>query len=147
MLFALLSHVKCISCAAYWTAVAAAVVFSFTLRSLRPLGVGEELTISYGAEKPNCEALRDYGFVLTGNGHDRTRFGSTTAAATSTADPASTQAAASLHGLNEACLLEVREGLVGSAWQFGFTAGQGHWLYVCRRTSSSLTFMGYATAA
>lgn len=100
-------------CAAYWTAAAAAVLFSFTLRSLRPLGVGEELTISYGAEKPNCEALRDYGFVLTGNRHDRIRFGTTTTAAeTPTADNTSSQAAAGLDGLNEACLLEVCEYLV-----------------------------------
>jgi hypothetical protein len=36
------------------------------LQSLRPLTAGEELTISYGAVKPNAECLRDYGFVVPG---------------------------------------------------------------------------------
>ncbi|WIA21504.1 hypothetical protein OEZ85_000708 [Tetradesmus obliquus] len=47
---------------------------SFQLQSLRPLAAGEELTISYGATKPNAECLRDYGFVVPGNPCDRVHF-------------------------------------------------------------------------
>lgn len=87
---------------------------SFSLRSLRPLAKGEELLISYGADKPNCEAVRDYGFVLAGNSHDRIQFGATAAAAAFTSkaaaacDGAAGGAEAPLPGLNEACLMEVR---------------------------------------
>jgi hypothetical protein len=41
-------------------------VRSFQLQSLRSMSAGEELTISYGATKPNAECLRDYGFIVPG---------------------------------------------------------------------------------
>jgi hypothetical protein len=47
-------------------AAAAAAVCSFQLQSLQPLSAGEELTISYGATKPNAECFRDYGFIVSG---------------------------------------------------------------------------------
>lgn len=88
---------------------------SFSLRSLRDVTRGEELTISYGAEKPNNESLRDYGFTLAGNSHDRIQWG--------TAKGAEAQAAEQdklreLFGLNEACLMEVGKGAAGvpQAW-------------------------------
>lgn len=82
---------------------------SFSLRSLRPLSKGDELTISYGAEKPNKESLRDYGFVLPGNSHDRIQFGSKEDK-TGSGDgrAAGKNTVNSLYGLNEACLMEVR---------------------------------------
>jgi hypothetical protein len=45
--------------------------YRFELRSLRPLAAGEEVTISYGESKPNCDLLRDYGFIMPGNVWDR----------------------------------------------------------------------------
>lgn len=86
-----------------------AVTFSFSLRSLRPLSKGDELTISYGAEKPNKESLRDYGFVLPGNSHDRIQFASKEdKAGSSDSAAAGKDNFNSVYGLNEACLMEVR---------------------------------------
>lgn len=97
---------------------------SFSLRSLRPLRQGEELTISYGATKPNCESLRDYGFVLAGNSHDRIQFAAdddtknNNNTAASSGSSGSNGAgkdggSSSLYGLNEACLMEVSGCLEG----------------------------------
>lgn len=40
--------------------------FSFHLQALQPFTSGTEVTISYGAIKPNAECLRDYGFIVPG---------------------------------------------------------------------------------
>lgn len=84
---------------------------SFSLRSLRDLEKGEELTITYGAEKPNYESLRDYGFVLAGNSHDRISWAHAADAKEKAGNGAGTKAeiskGSSMYGLNEACLMEV----------------------------------------
>jgi hypothetical protein len=78
------------------------------LRSLQPLSKGEELTISYGAEKPNSEVLRDYGFVLAGNSHDRIQWGSSSSRKViETEVKAERDKFRGMYGLNEACLMEV----------------------------------------
>lgn len=86
---------------------AAGVPCSFSLRSLQPLSKGEELTISYGAEKPNSEVLRDYGFVLFGNSHDRIQWGSSSRKVDETEAKAEREKLKGMYGLNEACLMEV----------------------------------------
>lgn len=73
---------------------------------------GEELTISYGACKPNNETLRDYGFVIPGNAHDRISFEASEQGVSlpSASKPRAATAAADVglkRGLNAACLLEV----------------------------------------
>jgi hypothetical protein len=95
-------------------------VRSFQLRSLQPLGAGEEVTISYGREKPNCDLLRDYGFTLPGNPHDRLKFGCDGSSSSSSSSGVSSsrqerqQASdGGVHGLNAASVLEVRGGCCG----------------------------------
>lgn len=48
---------------------------SFELRALESIPAGQEALISYGDAKPNSMLLRDYGFVVPGNPHDRIDFG------------------------------------------------------------------------
>jgi hypothetical protein len=83
---------------------------------MQDLSAGEEVTISYGDAKPNSDLLRDYGFTLPGNEHDRIKFGSSSSSASSgssgssngSSSGSSSSDADQLPGLNPACLLEVR---------------------------------------
>lgn len=90
---------------------------------------GQEVLISYGASKPNAELLRDYGFTVEGNPHDRVSFTPLDEEASGSGDGAAAAAAAAREqwlwgggekqlvlprGLNPATLLEVRGGARGA---------------------------------
>ena len=47
---------------------------SFELKSCRAIKQGEAVCISYGQDKTNAELMRDYGFFVPGNPHDRLDF-------------------------------------------------------------------------
>lgn len=47
---------------------------SFDLKSCRAIKQGEAVCISYGQDKTNAELMRDYGFFVPGNPHDRLDF-------------------------------------------------------------------------
>lgn len=91
-------------------------VHSFQLQALHPLTAGEEISISYGAIKPNHELLRDYGFFIPGNPCDRVRFiGIAGLSSTGSSDDSSAESSrSSLDGmdgvprLNPVTLMEVR---------------------------------------
>lgn len=85
-------------------------VCSFQLQALRPLTAGEEITISYGAIKPNAELLRDYGFFIPGNPCDRIKFSASSSSSSSSSSASSMSSADALEGLpglNPVSLLEV----------------------------------------
>lgn len=44
---------------------------SFEMKTCRSVKDGEAICISYGADKTNAELMRDYGFFVPGNPHDR----------------------------------------------------------------------------
>ncbi|KAI8476015.1 MAG: hypothetical protein J3K34DRAFT_516927 [Monoraphidium minutum] len=46
----------------------------FELRALEAIPAGGEALITYGDGKPNAQLLRDYGFIIHGNPHDRIEF-------------------------------------------------------------------------
>ena len=46
----------------------------FELKSSRAIKEGEAVCISYGQDKTNAELMRDYGFFVPGNPHDRLDF-------------------------------------------------------------------------
>lgn len=47
---------------------------SFELKSCRAMKQGEAVCITYGQDKTNAELMRDYGFFVPGNPHDRLEF-------------------------------------------------------------------------
>jgi hypothetical protein len=90
----------------------------FELRSLQPLAAGEEVTISYGECKPNCDLLRDYGFIMPGNVWDRVLplaaadGGAAVSAAAAAAAAADAEPSPPAVTLNPVTLLEVRRAAV-----------------------------------
>lgn len=46
----------------------------FELKSSHAIKEGEAVCISYGQDKTNAELMRDYGFFVPGNPHDRLDF-------------------------------------------------------------------------